>query len=379
MSLIVRTPVRSSSLAPAPRVPRSHRPLCTGLRSGLRPLAALLAFGAVAAQADTTLPAPVSITHNGSANALSATTTGTGRAIQGVINNAANGMAAIKGQSNGKGVGVQGVNSGTTAPAARFDLTNTGSAQTAVLVNGQNGGGLSVTNFGYGDVIRAVTQYRRIEGVDTPVTAAVHAENTLYGHYGPVGDGVSATGSRFGVYATGLAAGLYGDGTGGAGSGVQAAASSGYGVESRTDTGTAIYGYSQSGKAAELHGAVVVQGNVTATRYLLSSDRDLKEDVAAVDGAGLLDRIAALPVSQWAYKAEPGVRHVGPMAQDFRAAFGLGDDDRRIDVVDAAGVSLAGVQALTQQLRERETQLSRLQARFDALEARLDAADRGTR
>jgi uncharacterized small protein (DUF1192 family) len=53
------------------------------------------------------------------------------------------------------------------------------------------------------------------------------------------------------------------------------------------------------------------------------------------------------------------------MAQDFRAAFGLGSDDATIGVLDAAGVSLAGVKAL-------ETRTTKLQAENAALRAELD-------
>ena len=53
----------------------------------------------------------------------------------------------------------------------------------------------------------------------------------------------------------------------------------------------------------------------------------------------LLSRVARLPISKWSYKVEDGsVRHIGPMAQDFAAAFGLGSDDRSIGTVDADGV-----------------------------------------
>jgi len=54
------------------------------------------------------------------------------------------------------------------------------------------------------------------------------------------------------------------------------------------------------------------------------SDRETKENVTPVDPAEVLDKVARIPVSTWQYKAEPGnVRHMGPMAQDVRAAFGL--------------------------------------------------------
>ena len=54
----------------------------------------------------------------------------------------------------------------------------------------------------------------------------------------------------------------------------------------------------------------------------------------------------ALPISTWSYDDEPGVRHMGPMAQDFSAAFQLGADDRHIFTLDANGVTMASIQAL---------------------------------
>ena len=43
---------------------------------------------------------------------------------------------------------------------------------------------------------------------------------------------------------------------------------------------------------------------------------------------------------------------MGPTAQDFRAAFGLGDFPLRINTVDADGVALAGVKALDARTRD---------------------------
>ncbi len=106
------------------------------------------------------------------------------------------------------------------------------------------------------------------------------------------------------------------------------------------------------------------------------SDRALKERFESVDIHELLERATALPLSSWSYKTDdPTVRHIGPMAQDFRAAFELGDDDRRIHMVDAFGVVLACVQALHAQLQERDAQISALWAELEALEERLGAGN----
>ena len=45
-----------------------------------------------------------------------------------------------------------------------------------------------------------------------------------------------------------------------------------------------------------------------------------------------------LPLESWNYLAqEDDIRHVGPMAQDFAAAFGVGDDDTVIATIDLDG------------------------------------------
>jgi hypothetical protein len=100
------------------------------------------------------------------------------------------------------------------------------------------------------------------------------------------------------------------------------------------------------------------------------SDRAMKQDFAAVDGGWLLDRIAALPVSTWSYKAQnPGIRHLGPTAQDFARAFGLGESKRRIDSIDSEGVSLAGIQALVKVVRTQQGQIRAQQRTLDVLKA----------
>ena len=50
--------------------------------------------------------------------------------------------------------------------------------------------------------------------------------------------------------------------------------------------------------------------------------------------------MAALPITEWNYKTLTGARHLGPVAQDFRAAFGLGTDDKGISTVDADGENM---------------------------------------
>jgi hypothetical protein len=86
-----------------------------------------------------------------------------------------------------------------------------------------------------------------------------------------------------------------------------------------------------------------------------SSDVALKDAFEDVSAEDVLGKIAAMPVRRWSYKAEdPSVRHFGPTAQDFRAAFGLGSAATSIATVDADGVSLLGIQALEKRTRDLE-------------------------
>jgi hypothetical protein len=83
--------------------------------------------------------------------------------------------------------------------------------------------------------------------------------------------------------------------------------------------------------------------------------------VGAVNGYAVLEAVAALPVSTWRYLWEPeDVRHLGPMAQDWQAAFGFNQDGTRIPVVDGLGVALVCVQALNRRVEELTTEVERL-------------------
>jgi hypothetical protein len=104
----------------------------------------------------------------------------------------------------------------------------------------------------------------------------------------------------------------------------------------------------------------------------LNSDRNLKRYIEPIDPEQILERVAQLPVSSWSYKSEAGqVRHMGPMAQDFKAAFGLGASDRGILQVDGDGVSLAAIQGLYTRLERLDAENEELRRRVDSLQAEL--------
>jgi trimeric autotransporter adhesin len=100
------------------------------------------------------------------------------------------------------------------------------------------------------------------------------------------------------------------------------------------------------------------------TDWACTSSRLEKENFAEVDGEDVLRRLRSVPVTSWNGIAEgPQLRHIGPMAQDWHAAFALNDDPLTIHQGDLAGVSLAAVQALdgrTRGLPAMERELARL-------------------
>ncbi|MFO0592316.1 MAG: tail fiber domain-containing protein [Polyangiaceae bacterium] len=101
------------------------------------------------------------------------------------------------------------------------------------------------------------------------------------------------------------------------------------------------------------------------------SDRNKKHGFLEVDERDALRRVAAMPITTWEYDAEAnGARHMGPMAQDLYAAFGLGEDDKHVTSVDEDGVAMAAIQGLHAQQKEREAEVRALADRVSALEKR---------
>jgi hypothetical protein len=80
-----------------------------------------------------------------------------------------------------------------------------------------------------------------------------------------------------------------------------------------------------------------------------------------------LDKVAALPISTWNFKKINDGRHMGPMAQDFYAAFGLGGGETTITSVDPDGVALAAIQGLDQKLEEQRAKAKAKDAEIESL------------
>ena len=120
-------------------------------------------------------------------------------------------------------------------------------------------------------------------------------------------------------------------------------------------------------------GSSTVTGNVRALGFTSTSDRAAKTEFSAVNAKNVLAKVAALPVTTWAYIAEKssGVRHIGPMAQDFMKAFNVGYDDKSISTVDASGVALTAIKGLSEIVQEKDAQIKRLERELNAIKKKL--------
>jgi hypothetical protein len=145
-------------------------------------------------------------------------------------------------------------------------------------------------------------------------------------------------------------------------------------VAERWSFGTSGSGFVFDNQArAGVEVSITSAGNMTISGTLTqNSDRTTKSDILDVQPQEILAKVADLPISTWHFKGDaPEVRHLGPMSQDFAAAFGLGPDNRHISPLDAAGVSLAAVKALHQEVTEKQAAIDALQKRNADLEKRL--------
>ena len=114
------------------------------------------------------------------------------------------------------------------------------------------------------------------------------------------------------------------------------------------------------------------------------SDVRRKENFRDLDADSVLARIARMAVREWNYKSQDStVRHVGPTAQDFYAAFKLAASDTTITTTDIDGIALVAIKALerrTAELREKTARVNALEARVSELERRLaQLLDEGAR
>lgn len=117
---------------------------------------------------------------------------------------------------------------------------------------------------------------------------------------------------------------------------------------------------------------MTVNGSVTADAHIVASSRALKENFVDADASAMLAKVVDMPIQQWEYIDDPNdTPRIGPMAEDFYAAFGVGSSDKHLSVTDVTGVALAAIQGLHAEVESRDERIAELEQRLLALEQHL--------
>jgi hypothetical protein len=305
----------------------------------------------------------------------------------GVVGSSTSATGVVGGSVDGNGV--IGQTNAISTQVAGVHGVSTRLGGIAILANGTTGVyAKPVDTFGFGVVGEAnISSSVGVKGISTEGKGVLGQSTNSIGVYGisTNGPGVSGEGAQgiSGFSAAAFGYGVYGRSTGGGGTGVAGEVTSGGGI--------AVYASnSGGGLAGRFVGKVhisgsplyvgptadggsgttdIFNGSVTADNFFERSDRNIESNFSAVDPRAILEKLAAIPIQSWNYKTQPeSVRHIGPMAQDFRAAFGFGRDDKTITTIDADGVAMAAIQGLYQMMIEKNIQIERLQDQVRQLE-----------
>ena len=100
------------------------------------------------------------------------------------------------------------------------------------------------------------------------------------------------------------------------------------------------------------------------------SDKTKKENYKSVDKQEILEQLVAMSIEKWNYKSQDeSIKHIGPYAQDFNKAYGLGDEKLTISTIDADGIALVAIQALAERNKKLEAKVDALESRLKKLES----------
>ncbi|MCH8027084.1 MAG: tail fiber domain-containing protein, partial [candidate division Zixibacteria bacterium] len=316
-------------------------------------------------------------------------------AIGGGLRNTASGFAAIVGGGFGNTAsGIEAIVGGGRNNTASGDFSstvsggsaNTASAEKATVSGGQNNTASDfLATVGGGFTNTASNLYATVGG---------GSENTASGRWATVSGGdnniasddyATVSGGQFNTASGPLAVAIGSVAKAKhSGSIVIAANSSGNAADSiasggneqlviRADGGLYLTNTSEAAapydplKIITTRGGAYLSGN--GTTWTNASDKNQKENFTDIDSEALLEKISELPISRWNYKDEDEtVTHIGPVAQDFYALFGVGADDISISTIDPAGIALAAIKELIEKNNYLEQDNKELNNRLEKLE-----------
>jgi Chaperone of endosialidase len=156
--------------------------------------------------------------------------------------------------------------------------------------------------------------------------------------------------------------GVYGGST--SGIAVYGTSPSGVGVYGESTNNAGVFGRSTNNNSGFFAGG---NGGSGTCRYnggagwICTSDRNKKENFSSVDAKAVLEAVTKLPITRWNMKGDrKKTPHIGPVSQDFHAAFGLGEDDKTINSADVQGIALAAIKGLSQENQSLKAQNAEL-------------------
>lgn len=109
--------------------------------------------------------------------------------------------------------------------------------------------------------------------------------------------------------------------------------------------------------------------DVTETKQPIRTSR---QPLLLLRESDILTRLSVLPIYTWS----DSVRHISPLPQDFFKIFETGVDEKTISITDAIGVSLAGVKALSIDMKRYDLTLLDLQKTNEELSRKSRALER---
>jgi len=121
---------------------------------------------------------------------------------------------------------------------------------------------------------------------------------------------------------------------------------------------------------------ITAVGHLYAASFNIGSDRAVKTAILSINPRKVLSKVLAMPITSWAYKTDNTTRHIGPMAQDFHKAFGLGGSDKSIATVDADGVALAAIQGLHLIVKDKDAKIGALEKLNATMQKKLAAIEK---
>jgi Chaperone of endosialidase len=252
-----------------------------------------------------------------------------------------------------------------------LNVTNTTASGAAIALRGQGGSGAGLAISTPVGVLGESVDGIGVIGAGTNAIGVL-GRSAARGIVGTQGSLLMSCAGTYAVGGCAESSGIGVFGSSNSNAGVSGVSVSNRGVLGSSTSGTGVVGLSVTGSSGSFvgggGGAGLCYFNGGAG-WVCTSDRNKKENFQSVNAQAVLERLAQMPVTRWNMKGDRNkTPHMGPVAQDFKAAFGLGESDKTINAADAQGVALAAIKGVYEKNQALEHQVKTLEARLKALE-----------